>query len=149
MQESSFYMCLHDLSLEDYLIFVWLMGYPGCFHFVSRGTAPPFPIWEDFTLLSLQAWLHMTPPFLFHYGCIHTRWSSSCGACHLPWEAGALDRLGSFFYLVLITASVQGHHLASSRLNMVSFVMGGTGNSFPQQGHDKNDHQQLSFCCFL
>lgn len=29
MQESSFYVCLHDLSLEDYLIFVWLMGYLG------------------------------------------------------------------------------------------------------------------------
>lgn len=51
---------------------------------------------------------------------IHTRWSSSCGACHLSREAGALDRLGPFFYLVLVTASVQGHHLTSSRLNMVS-----------------------------
>lgn len=51
---------------------------------------------------------------------IHARWSSSCGACHLPREAGALDSLWPFFYLVLITASVECHHLASARFNMVS-----------------------------
>lgn len=47
----------------------WLSTYPSCFYFVSRGTAPSFAIWKDFTFLSLQTWLHMTPPFLFHYGC--------------------------------------------------------------------------------
>lgn len=125
------------------------MGYPSCFYFVSRGTAPSFAIWKDFTFLSLQAWLHMTPPLLFHYGCIHTRRSSSGSACHLPREAGALDRLGPFFYLVLITASVQRHNLASPSSNMVSFVMVGAGNGFPPQGHYKNNYQKLSLCCFL
>lgn len=51
---------------------------------------------------------------------IHTRWSSSCSACHLPRETGALDRLWPFFYLVLITASVECHHLTSAGFNMVS-----------------------------
>lgn len=46
----------------------WLSTYPSCFHFIPRGAAPSFPIRKNFTFLSLKTWLHMTPPFLFHYG---------------------------------------------------------------------------------
>lgn len=46
----------------------WLSTYPSCFHFIPRGAAPSFPIRKNFTLLSLKTWLHMTPPFLLHYG---------------------------------------------------------------------------------
>lgn len=134
------YVCMHMfnvISLEDHLISPWLMGYPSCFHFIPRGTAPSFPIWKNFTFLSLKTWLHMAPPFLFHYGSIHTRWSSSRGARHLPREAGALDCLWPFFYLVLITASVECHHFASACFNMVSFMMVCTGYNFPPQGYNK------------
>lgn len=44
-----------------------LSTYPGCFHFIPRGTAPSFPIRKNFTFLSLKTRLHMAPPFLFHY----------------------------------------------------------------------------------
>ena len=60
---------LHALWIQRSFIFIdWLSTYPSCFHFIPRGTAPSFPIWKNFTFLSLKTWLHMAPPFLFHYG---------------------------------------------------------------------------------
>ena len=60
---------LHALWIQRSLTFTdWLSTYPSCFHFIPRGTAPSFPIWKNFTFLSLKTWLHMAPPFLFHYG---------------------------------------------------------------------------------
>lgn len=44
-----------------------LPTYPSCFHFIPRGTAPSFPIWKNFTFLSLKTWLHVAPPLLFYY----------------------------------------------------------------------------------
>lgn len=128
------------------------MGYPSCFHFISRGAAPPFPIWENLTLFSLQTRLHVTPPLLLHYGSVYTRRSSPCGASHLSGEAGTLDCLWPFFYLVLITASVECHHLASSRFNMVSFMMVCTGYDFPHKVTMKiiiSNFPFVAFCKYL
>ena len=40
----------------------------GGFYFVPRGTAPSLEVWEDLALLSVQTWVHLTPPLLLHYG---------------------------------------------------------------------------------
>ena len=40
----------------------------GGFDFVPRGTAPSLEVGEDLALLSVQAWVHLTPPLLLHYG---------------------------------------------------------------------------------
>lgn len=49
---------------------------------------------------------------------IHTGGGCPCGACHLPWEAGALHGLGALLYLVLIAAPVCCDDLAGAGLHV-------------------------------
>ena len=44
------------------------LTYLGGFYFVPRGTAPSLEVREDLALLPVQAWVHLTPPLLLHYG---------------------------------------------------------------------------------
>lgn len=40
----------------------------GRLYFVSRTAAPPFEIWQHFTLLPVHAGMHLAPPLLCNYG---------------------------------------------------------------------------------
>lgn len=41
----------------------------GCLNFVSCTAAPPFEIWQHFTLFPVHAGMHLAPPLLRNYGC--------------------------------------------------------------------------------
>lgn len=87
-------------------------------YFVSCTAAPAFQVRQHFTLLPIHTWMHLAPPLLCNYGCVHTRWSRSCCPSNLSGEAGTFDRLGSLLNLVLVAAAVGGDHFTGPCFDM-------------------------------
>lgn len=95
-----------------------LSSHLGCLHLVARAAAPACEVGQDFTLLTIDTWLHLTPPLLSYYRCVHTGGCSSRRSSHLSGEAGTLDRLRSLLNLISVTAAMGCNHLTCASFHV-------------------------------
>lgn len=112
-----------------------LSGHLGCLHLVACAAAPACEVRQNFTFLTIQTRLHLTPPLLSYYRCIHTGGCSSRRSSHLSWEAGTLDRLRSLLNLISVTAAMGRDYLTCASLHVddVTAVRRGFRQMTPKQ----------------
>ena len=85
----------------------------------KNGCVDTVPAFENDAEMQQITYTHSPKRLDIHTLTFHTGGSGSCGASNLTWETGTLDGLRALFYLILIAAAMDGHHLTGTLLHLI------------------------------